>query len=85
MNMYIPLNESQLIIGWVASSNSIKAVEDIQKRKSKEISEITLVPVDQISSGKYSDDYNKKMSQLCAVLMAHLEENNKELFSREVV
>ena len=83
--MYIPLNESQLIIGWVASSNSIKAVEDIQKRKSKEISEITLVPVDQISSGKYSDDYNKKMSQLCAVLMAHLEENNKELFSREVV
>ena len=31
-----------------------------------------------------SAGYNKKMSELCAVLIGHLEENKRELISREV-
>ena len=72
------------LIGWYASKGSINQVNDILKRKSKKISDITLVPEEEIISGKYTDNYNKKMAELCAVVEKHLEENNRELYFREV-
>ncbi len=83
--MLFPLQDGQYqMIGWYASTGSINRVNDILKRKSKRISDITLVPEEEIISGKYTDLYNKKMSELCAVLIGHLEENKRELISREV-
>ncbi len=83
--MLFPLEDGQYqMIGWYASTGSINRVNDILKRKSKRISDITLVPEEEIISGKYTDLYNKKMSELCAVLIGHLEENKRELISREV-
>ena len=83
--MLFPLEDGKYqMIGWYASTGSINRVNDILKRKSKRISDITLVPEEEIISGKYTDLYNKKMSELCAVLIGHLEENKRELISREV-
>ena len=84
MNLFPLENGQYQLVGWYASSGSIKQVEDILKRKSKNISDITLVPEEEIISGNYTDRYNKKMSELCAVLIGHLEENKRELISREV-
>ena len=83
--MLFPLKDGKYqLIGWYASKGSINQVNDILKRKSKKISDITLVPEEEIISGNYTDRYNKKMSELCAVLIGHLEENKRELISREV-
>jgi hypothetical protein len=83
--MLFPLEDGQYqMIGWYASKGSINRVNDILKRKSKRISDITLVPEEEIISGKYTDNYNKKMAELCAVVEKHLEENNRELYFREV-
>ena len=78
MNLFPLENGQYQLLGWYASSGSIKQVEDILKRKSKNISDITLVPEEEIISGNYTARYIKKMSELCAVLLGHLEENKRE-------